>query len=59
MVKVNLDEFDYDSYELEEIAEKFGQNFSQVVSKTINNTSTKKKPCTKFRKDGFYDKDKK
>ena len=48
---------DYDDvdYEIEEVAEKFGSSFSDMTSKVMKNSNSRKKKDFKFRKDGFYD----
>lgn len=50
------DELDY---EMNEIDERFGGNFSQVSSKAIRKSAPKKNKEPKFKKDGFYEKNRK
>lgn len=52
-------DFDNDNFEeeLSELDEKYGFGFSNAVNKVMNRKSKKKN--AKFRKDGFYDKNKK
>ena len=52
---IDLEEF---NDEMEEIDEKFGNNCSRMISKTIKKSSSSKKQ-KKFHKDGYFDKNKK
>jgi len=46
------DDFDY---EMEELDEEFGDNFSNVVSRKLKNNQPKKNKEIKFRKDGYFE----
>lgn len=51
--------FDLDSefdYEMSEIDERFGGNFSEMTSKAMKRSSPKKNKVIKFHKDGHFDK---
>lgn len=55
MNKSSKNDYDDVDYEIEEVAEKFGNSFSNITSKVMKNSNSRKKKNIKFRKDGYYD----
>ena len=50
---------DYDDFEMEEIENDYGINFSQMASKMMKSKPKKNHKEPKFKKDGYYDKNRK
>lgn len=59
MGKYNFE--DDEDFELDELQEQFGDEFSSALSRQISNITKKKNTdkTVKFHKDGFYDKNRK
>ena len=58
MPKYNLDD-DYENELDEELAEEFGEDISNIVSQRIKTPKKNNHKDLKFKKDGYYDRNRK